>query len=435
MKKISRYVVKKELDDGIVMLNTKNNRSIKVSHALLEKMKTDAQTKRDYETYLENQNFYLEENEFQKMMTSIFEKENRTLRLTIFTHGDCNFRCLYCYEKFENISMSQETMDNIIKFAEQKLEQANYSKLQLSWFGGEPLLGYKTILYLTGKLQDICSKYQIIFVADMTTNGYLLDKNKFKILIEKCKVTTFQITIDGNQESHDQQRMMKNGKGTYQRIYQNIVAAQQTDLKFLIILRFNVSKSNYEEVKNFMNQDSLLFKNDQRFCFLYRNVGNWGQGERPLNHQVVRLEKDISYQFSKEAISQGYHVHEPLSALSNRKACYAQNPNNYTFSVRGQLMACTVLIYDNKNNFGNVNTMKFEEEKRKNLWLHSIEKIPEDCKKCEIVAICKGGSCPKLFIADRKLQSAVCRVAKRRFSQMFDLYIIQNLVEVTLDVD
>ena len=37
----------------------------------------------------------------------------------------------------------------------------------------------------------------------LTTNGFLLTRNKQAELIEKCSVTSFQITVDGDQEGHD----------------------------------------------------------------------------------------------------------------------------------------------------------------------------------------------------------------------------------------
>ncbi|GAB2025155.1 radical SAM protein [Lactovum odontotermitis] len=435
MKDLSKYVVTKELEDGIALLNTKNNFSVMVTNDLLAKMKNDSQTLNDYEDYLSSNRFFPEENEFEKMMEGVFSEEAETLRLTILTHGDCNFRCLYCYEKFENIGMSRETMDNIVAFADKKLSSGNYKTLRASWFGGEPLLGYKAIVYLSDKFQELTSKYQLKYIADMTTNGYLLDERKFKVLVEDCKCTIYQITIDGNEESHDQQRVLKNGHGSYRRIYDNLLKIQKTQLKCVVILRFNVSKVNYQNVQHFMIDEGLPFKNDRRFLMLYRNVGDWGQGEREEDYQVERLDKDIVYSFSLQALKFGYQLYESYVNLSNQLACYAQNPNNYTFSVRGKIMACTVLLYDQVNLFGDVNQNLLNDEKRKKLWLHSLEKIPEDCRNCEIVSVCKGGACPKLVLADHWTQERICQKSKMNFEQNFDLFCRQNLYKVVLDVE
>lgn len=325
MKKLSNYVVTRKYEDGKVMLNTKNNFSIKVTKALLNKISNDEKVACEFEDYLAQNRFYEEENEYTNMMKQIFSEEDELLRLTILTHGDCNFRCLYCYEQFENVPMSQQTMDNIVKFTEEKLKNGNYKILRASWFGGEPLLGYKTILYLSDKFQELAIQYDVEFIADMTTNGYLLDKRKFQVLVEKCKCTTYQITIDGTKESHDQQRVMKNGKGTFERIYNNLLEAKASLLDFVIILRFNISKVNFNQVQGFMDLEGIPFKTDARFYFMYRNVENWGQGQRTEKYSIEMLKSDVGYQFSNEAIEKGYKIYEVLPFLKNSNACYATN--------------------------------------------------------------------------------------------------------------
>lgn len=48
---------------------------------------------------------------------------------------------------------------------------------------------------------------------------------------------------------------------------------QKTQLKCVVILRFNVFKVNYQNVQHFMIDEGLPFKKDKRFFMLYRNVG------------------------------------------------------------------------------------------------------------------------------------------------------------------
>jgi uncharacterized protein len=58
----------------------------------------------------------------------------------------CNFRCKYCYEKFDSKMkfMDEDVIEgikNLIKNNANKLQ-----KLRISWFGGEPLLAYHIII-------------------------------------------------------------------------------------------------------------------------------------------------------------------------------------------------------------------------------------------------------------------------------------------------
>ncbi len=64
-----------------------------------------------------------------------------------------------------------------------------------------------------------------------------------------------------------------------------------------------------------------------------------------------------------------------------------------------------------------------------------MKKIPKKCLESEIVLICKGGTCPKLNFADNKTQEYICNKNKNKFYQNLDLFIKQNLYEVTLDAE
>ncbi|WP_395315058.1 radical SAM protein [Streptococcus suis] len=185
---MSPYVLSQECDEGIVYFNTKNNHSFLITNQLLEKLKTDEETKEQYKTYLEQFHYFPEDDEVNQSLRKIREIDDTLLEFTILTHGDCNFRCKYCYEKFENISMSRETEDAILRFAEEQLSTGKYKIFKVSWFGGEPLLGYRTIQYLSEKFKEICYRLNVEYLAIITTNGYLLSLNKLKKLVSEYKV-------------------------------------------------------------------------------------------------------------------------------------------------------------------------------------------------------------------------------------------------------
>ena len=85
----------------------------------------------------------------------------------------------YCYEKFENIKMSRETEIAIVEFTEKLLSESTFKSLHVSWFGGEPLLGLKTIKNLSKKFISICFQNGLDYSASITTNGYLLMNELF----------------------------------------------------------------------------------------------------------------------------------------------------------------------------------------------------------------------------------------------------------------
>ncbi|HEM5201886.1 radical SAM protein [Streptococcus suis] len=427
---MSPYVLRQECDDGIVYFNTKNNHSFLITKQLLEKLKTDEETKEQYKTYLEQFHYFPEDDEVNQSLRKIREIDDTLLEFTILTHGDCNFRCKYCYEKFENIAMSRETEDAILKFAEERLSTGKYKVFKVSWFGGEPLLGYRTIQYLSEKFKGICYRLNVEYLAIITTNGYLLSLNKLKKLVSEYKVIGYQITLDGDRNSHDCQRVLKNERGSYERIYKNLQAMKDSELDFFCTIRFNISKENLENVKSFLYEDGVYFKNDKRFGFAYHNVGNWGQGERSDKDCVTLLEYDASFELSQLAISLGYKTTLISHFLNNRFTCYANRTSHYMFNVRGLVQSCTVALYHHKNIFGNINKGYINHDRLRN-WVIEVE---ENCKSCPFVLICKSGHCPMAKRISKHPSEVLCRSIQRVVERNLALFALTKSYHDILDV-
>ena len=106
--------------------------------------------------------------------------------LTIHPHelrfnltNQCNLRCRYCYVNFDNQKISSE---EIIRMIQYYLEQEKSPKI-LSFFGGEPLLEYKTLEYVIPTILALYAKYNISApIFRIATNALLLDNEKMKFL-------------------------------------------------------------------------------------------------------------------------------------------------------------------------------------------------------------------------------------------------------------
>lgn len=94
--------------------------------------------------------------------------------------------------------------------------------LRLDWFGGEPMLFFNKMVDYCIRINKYCVEHEILFQHSMTTNGYLLTKDKAAKLIE-CGINLYQITIDGTSNTHDKYRQLKNGSPTWQTIVNNLI--------------------------------------------------------------------------------------------------------------------------------------------------------------------------------------------------------------------
>lgn len=167
--------------------------------------------------------------------------QSSSLGLTIAPTSDCNFRCVYCYEKdrLRPSRMSEEVMERVVGLL---LERAgSLRELSVTWYGGEPLLALDVIEKLSGRFLDICAREHIGYSAGIITNGSLLTRQTVEKL-NRLKVGFYQITVDGTQENHDRTRPLKGGGSTYELILSRL--AQCRDLLPEVSLRINVDRGS-----------------------------------------------------------------------------------------------------------------------------------------------------------------------------------------------
>jgi uncharacterized protein len=163
-----------------------------------------------YFSLLKNKHFIVEKNlneyNYIRYLNRRDVFSNNHYRLIINPTLECNFKCWYCYETHPRGHISDELEQKIIKHVEHIACKKYVNRLDLSWFGGEPLLYFDKIVYpISKKSKYIFEKNGLGFSNHATTNAYLIDKkmlNKFS----EIDLNSFQITIDGIKKEHDKIR-------------------------------------------------------------------------------------------------------------------------------------------------------------------------------------------------------------------------------------
>lgn len=150
----------------------------------------------------------------------------RLEQLTLQVTQQCNFRCRYCpytvgddqyYHTHKSNNMSWETAKKAIDFF--ALRTRDTSKINIGFYGGEPLLEYGLIKKCIKYCNEIFEG-KIISYA-LTTNASVLSVEKTKFLIDNN--AHIQISLDGPKEIHDKNRKYAaDGRGTFDDIYRNL---------------------------------------------------------------------------------------------------------------------------------------------------------------------------------------------------------------------
>lgn len=154
------------------------------------------------------------------------EKE-RTI--TFIVTKDCQLVCKYCYlvGKNSNERMSFEIAKKAIDKLTENPTLFNEPSVVWDFIGGEPLLEIELIKsiveYADSRLKKINHPWRNHFGIRITTNGLLYDSIKVQDFISKYHdILNISISIDGNKEKQDLNRIFPNGKGSYDIVAGNV---------------------------------------------------------------------------------------------------------------------------------------------------------------------------------------------------------------------
>jgi len=269
---------------------------------------------------------------------------NEIYNLILFPTEQCNFRCVYCYEDFEVGNMPNWLVDSIKIHLESKIKKLK--RLDLSWFGGEPLVAKKIVLDIARYAYDLCLKYKCEMQGDLTTNGFLLDLKTLADLVE-LKQNRFQISIDGDEETHNQTRITRNKQGSFGKIWQRLIDASKTELDFHITLRIHVTDLNQDSIERFLTLYEQNLAADSRFSLFFKAISNLG-GDQSKIQQLIGKKNAANF---VDELNARYYPNR----ITPNYICYASQPNSLAIRADGSLNKCTVALKDNINNIGRIN--------------------------------------------------------------------------------
>ena len=359
----------------------------------------------------------------QKLVSEILYKERELnfFYITILPHEDCNFRCTYCYEDFKHGKMNYEIINGIKAFIDHKTKE--YRGLNVSWFGGEPLLAKDVIYELSASFIDSCECSGISYSSGISTNGYFLTPDVVDSLLQ-CKVTRFQVTLDGPEIIHDSMRKLAAGGKTYRRILNNLREMHRRKDDFSVRIRVNFNDISLPLMKQFFSEITCYLEGDTRFFMYFRPIGKWGS----VNDSNLSV-CDSSYarlamvELIKEHMNFGFSdkiVKESLAPHGN--VCYASKESHIVVGSNGTVYKCTIAFQDPRNHVGKI-TKDGElliDQSRWNLWVKLDGIDISKCISCSFSPSCQSRKCPMIAMDFKK---PVCPMTKLEYESMVKLIV------------
>lgn len=332
------------------------------------------------------------------------EISDSSLSLTIIPTYRCNFRCPYCYQDHENgCVMREDTQDAIIKYVKKNI--SNFTSVEISWFGGEPLLCADIIIKINSAIRQICKARYKVFNSSITTNGYLLTKELFEQLLN-CGIRRYFITLDGLEAEHDRQRYLVNRSGTFQTIMNNLLSIKTLPRHryFTVHIRSNISKSNLDTLDDYLAYMHKRFADDSRFAFFFRQVYDWG-GKSIDGFRQQLLQKEADQMIFEKLLQSESKLNylEFFLDLTGSVVCYASKLNSFVINPDGSLNKCTCSEL-RKNNLVGQLLPSGEMELNESLlgrWSTQYQDA-EACDRCFLQGLCLKSYCVAPSVMDNQ---------------------------------
>lgn len=287
---------------------------------------------------------------------------------TIFSTTECNASCPYCYEA----GCIKRTMtDDVAQDVAEYIKNHCAARVQLKWFGGEPLCNSNAI--------DIICRYLsengVNYYSSMVTNGFLINRHTDEEIRDLWNLKRVQITLDGTESIYNQVKGIKsdNAFGVVMGNIQRLL-----DLGVHVTIRLNLSKKNVDDLKNLVD---VLFEKFSGYnnLYVYGAALFEGSGSPPIEF-TPKERKDVYGDLVQlqEYIRNAELCGNPKIPEIRRCHCMADNGRSCVILPGGELSLCEHHCDDEF--YGTIYEDKFDRNVLDS-WHERADEY-EECRKC-----------------------------------------------------
>ncbi len=339
------------------------------------------------------------------MKQNIKEKlKNELKQLILNVTEDCNMRCKYCkasgayfYERrYSSKYMPSHIAERAVNFFLNHSSKSQHAAI--SFFGGEPLLNFNVVQHAVEYATSKISQERKIHFS-ITTNGTLLSDKIINFLMQHN--FHLYISLDGPKDIHNRNRIFKNGKGSFDKIMQNLQKIKRISSEhFHSKVGINVTLTppwEMDKIKSFfedfgISSDKIVFN----IVDPYDNIFVRKSDIRKFNFHRLRNEykKSILKKGDGGLFASWWNkdlakiVNRPMTPLGDycypNGACIPGTQRLFV-DVEGNFYTCERMRYSFP--IGNVK-LGFNFDKIYNLMNDYIKLRSEDCINCWAVRFC-----------------------------------------------
>lgn len=237
------------------------------------------------------------------------------LAVTVVPTTACNLACGYCFQNTEPAeaqcrprripvtTLDGEDVDAVERFVRRRMSDTGRDQVAITVFGGEPLLRPGITVQLLEQFDaGECTSKSLV------TNATLLDDVAVNAL-SSAGLRHVQVTLDGPRDVHDRVRTAPGMRATYDRIIDNVAAAQAR-VAWTWTVRVNVTSPNAHRLGDIV--DDIAARLD-RSCTVFdvAIVEDFGVGFEAVADADSAADVDMALRRAEQA---GVRVAAPSSA-------------------------------------------------------------------------------------------------------------------------
>ena len=345
-----------------------------------------------------------------------------TLFVTLMPTLACNLACTYCFQKDSPAfnKMPQATEDATLEWILRTVDARKLDTLKVHYFGGEPTTR-KEFCLRTAEIFDAAMRARGgIFQWEMTTNGIELDL-EFALAMKKFgDGGAFKVTLDGDKETHDTMRVYRDGRGSFDAIFENVKALAphmrvRIGGNFLPgqVASFEKLIARLEESGVAKDLEGVRFKPIIDVDQAKKSGGSCtgcssGKDETQEARDLVQLGGAVG----KRKIAAARAHAEPLETLLG--PCELHWENNYTIDPDGYIYKCPAVAGRTEMAVASVGSPDPETE------APLLKLRPwEQCGDCAYLPVCMGGCLGGKFLQTGHARDVACKkeIFERSFAE------------------
>jgi uncharacterized protein len=326
----------------------------------------------------------------------------RTLAYALQPTAACQLGCDYCGQAHSPKTLSEENLKAILERIEQKLIRGNFQALNVAWYGGEPLLAQHIMRRASGRFRDLTERLHVEYSARLVTNGVRLDKQAQAELHEVHRITYVEVTLDGDEATHDARRRWKRtARGSFATILGNVsTLLARPPPRPEVGIRCNVDARNVEAVLPLIRTlaDAGLHRALRRFYVA--PVHSWGNDASTLALPLVEFASKQIIWFAEMA-----RLGFPLELIPHRAyaSCMVFKPHAELVDAFGTRFNCSEVSYVPSYTIAGKNIYALSEvglPGRAAELVVFYERVADGvypCRQCPMLPVC-AGACPKAWL-------------------------------------